>query len=424
VLSAEEAIRRLDGLPGKIGITRLADITGLDQIGIPVYSAVVPRSRDLLSVYNGKSTTRHEARIGAIMEAAERFLAWSIRSPDMVACPADLQPRRPVLAPEDTGHPLVAGYSRASPIGWVEGFDLLRQEEVLVPRELAGFNAWGTTEHEGLPCVAVTSTNGLASGFSLEEAVCHGLCEVIERDALTLADVLSHRLPRFVNDFKVGAGSLGRVLTRDDVEARPSLDARSVRGLPCELLDRFGQVGLRPHLKDLTSDLRIPTFLCSVVDESAGASKAHLGLGCHPDTEVALTRALTEAAQSRAADIQGVREDIIEADSAGPAPAHPCRRVAVVDRTSWFHRPSVSPAHFDDVPSHRSPDVFDDIQLILANLAGAGLESAIVVDLSREDLPVHAVRVIIPGLESWNIDGRRFGERAVRTSRERVIALS
>jgi ribosomal protein S12 methylthiotransferase accessory factor len=40
-----------------IGITRLSDITGLDRLGIPVWSCVVPKSRDILSVYNGKGIT-------------------------------------------------------------------------------------------------------------------------------------------------------------------------------------------------------------------------------------------------------------------------------------------------------------------------------------------------------------------------------
>ncbi len=65
-LALEPEIRAL------YGITRVADLTQLDRIGIPVYSAVVPDARDSVSVYAGKGITHEAARAGAIMEAAER----------------------------------------------------------------------------------------------------------------------------------------------------------------------------------------------------------------------------------------------------------------------------------------------------------------------------------------------------------------
>ena len=59
----------------RIGITRLANITGLDRVGIPAYSAVVPRSQDILSVYNGKGVSDLAAKVSAAMEALERVVA-------------------------------------------------------------------------------------------------------------------------------------------------------------------------------------------------------------------------------------------------------------------------------------------------------------------------------------------------------------
>ena len=38
-------------------------------------------------------------------------------------------------------------------------------------------------------------TNGLASGNVLEEAICHALCEVIERDAVSIADLCASCIP-------------------------------------------------------------------------------------------------------------------------------------------------------------------------------------------------------------------------------------
>ena len=60
--------------------------------------------------------------------------------------------------------------------------------------------------------------------------------------------------------------------------------------------------------------LGIPAIFAAAADEHIpGFPMAHSGLGAHPDVEVALRRALTELAQSRCVDIQGVREDLLPA---------------------------------------------------------------------------------------------------------------
>ena len=71
-VTPEETLDRVLPLASRIGITRLCDITGLDRTGIPVWSSVMPKSLDVLSVYNGKGATHTAAKVGAIMEAFER----------------------------------------------------------------------------------------------------------------------------------------------------------------------------------------------------------------------------------------------------------------------------------------------------------------------------------------------------------------
>ena len=58
----------------KLGITRVGDLTGLDTIGLPVWFAVQPNSRTL-AVSQGKGLTHDQARISAVMEAAESAIA-------------------------------------------------------------------------------------------------------------------------------------------------------------------------------------------------------------------------------------------------------------------------------------------------------------------------------------------------------------
>ena len=70
----DEALRRLLSIKNGLGITRIADLTGLDITGVPVAQAVRPRSRSN-AVSQGKGSTLSDAAISAILESAESFFA-------------------------------------------------------------------------------------------------------------------------------------------------------------------------------------------------------------------------------------------------------------------------------------------------------------------------------------------------------------
>ena len=75
----DETLRRIEQLVPESGITRVAEITDLDRIGIPVYSCIRPTAADgAISVYNGKGGTPAEARVAGIMEGIERYSAEAI----------------------------------------------------------------------------------------------------------------------------------------------------------------------------------------------------------------------------------------------------------------------------------------------------------------------------------------------------------
>src|SRR6266496_3142850 len=63
-----------------MGITRLANVTGLDWVGIPVYNAIRPNSRSL-SVSQGKGVTLEAAKVSALMESIEYWHAEHISLP-------------------------------------------------------------------------------------------------------------------------------------------------------------------------------------------------------------------------------------------------------------------------------------------------------------------------------------------------------
>ena len=62
--------------------------------------------------------------------------------------------------------------------------------------------------------------------------------------------------------------------------------------------------------------------------------------------------------------------------------------------------------------SEATPSFEGDTHLALRKLRDAGLEQAIVVDLSRPDFPISVVKVIVPRLEGYLFDFLEPGPRA------------
>ena len=54
---AQETLEKVVPISKRIGVTRLADITDMDVLRIPNYSAVVPGTEDYIWVYSGKGPT-------------------------------------------------------------------------------------------------------------------------------------------------------------------------------------------------------------------------------------------------------------------------------------------------------------------------------------------------------------------------------
>ena len=391
------------------GLTRLADITGLDYVGIPVYAAVVPKSDDAISVYNGKGVSALDASTGALMETLERQIALCTELPTESASVRELESRHVAfVGPGSLNQKHRKTYRENESYLWTNAYDLVANEQVKVPAAVAGFGP--RYLRSGSPCVE-NSSNGLASGNCFEEAVCHGLCELIERDAFTLADLRSQWIPRARREAVFGpvVGASGK----DDVNACQIVDLERA-GQPIEeLLERFEHAGLRPIVRDITSDLGICSIVASAYDDSVqGFPQAHCGLGAHPNARIAVARALTELAQSRATDIQGAREDIVVAGTPAPSSERHMQRVQKIEPRRWLLQDVGPTRRFSDLPSVQNDDISEDINLILASLKEAGLTRVLVVQFDAPG-PFSVVRTIVPGLEFWGLEGGTLGWRAV-----------
>lgn len=375
-----------------MGITRIANVTGLDYLGIPVVMVARPNSR-VLAVTQGKGVDLDHAKASGVMEAVESYHGERIRLPLMLMTYSEIAGLHAVIDPAMLPSVPDSLYHPNLPILWIEGFDLMSRRPVWLPYESVHVN-FALPLPQGSGCFA-SSTNGLASGNHILEAISSGICEVVERDADALwlhADETA-RQERRVD-----------LATIDDERSR-------------WILDKYRQAQMAVEVWDTTSDIGIPSFRCHIyeADDNPNDSQGtFFGAGCHPSRAIAMLRALTEAAQSRLTYISGSRDDIERRDYRRPDDETPAER----RKREGADVPPSRP--FQATVSGDTDTLNEDLRWELSRLQAAGLAQVIVVDLTMPEFNLPVVKVVIPGLEGVPdgpeyIPGRRV--RAVMEDR-------
>ena len=385
-IDPRETIERARPHLAAMGITRVANVTGLDRIGIPVVMVCRPNSRSL-AVSQGKGRDLDAAKASGIGESIEAYHAERIAQPLRLATYTELRESAAVLDPMRLPRTRGSLYHPNLPILWIEGRDLMRREAVWVPYELVHFH-YTLPQPTANGCFAAT-TNGLASGNTLAEAISHAICEVVERDALTLWP--------FRGQTEWRARRIGPA-TVDDPAC-------------LEILARYEAAAIEVQIRDFTSDVGLPVFRCSIADRLPDPwrpSPSYGGTGCHPAREVALLRALTEAAQNRLTVIAGSRDDVNRAEFERFLSADTAARVQ-----ARYAYDAPAGRAFAAVPSCATETLADDVELELRRLRGVGIEQVAMVDLTKPEFGWPVARVIIPGLEGIaEVPGYLHGPRA------------
>lgn len=368
----EETLERLRPWLQTFGITRIADITGLDTIGIPVSVAVRPGSRSNITS-QGKGMERAGAKVSAAMEAIETFCAERANGPLIWANALEMREAHRLLIDwENLSRRKGAGLTPQSRILWYEGRRLTDDASCWLPFENVHTNFTLPLPAGSGHCIS--STNGLASGNDRREALVHGLCEVIERDAQVL--------------FALDPANLDR--RRIDLATVDEADA-------AEILALIVEKGFVVAVWDLTSDIGIASFKCHIMERQGGPGLMPLpaeGHGCHPDRGIALLRAVLEAVQSRATIIAGTRDDV--------GPSLYARFDDMGELARWRERlgSTESARSFREAPHAFHGTVDEDLDLVVQRLLAAGLSDIVVADLRPQRMiPVSVVRVVVPGLE-------------------------
>jgi ribosomal protein S12 methylthiotransferase accessory factor len=372
VVAPEETLQRIQPLLSKAGITRVANVTGLDVIGLPVVAVMRPNSRSI-AVAQGKGLDLVAAKVSGIMESLENFHAERILQPLVLGSWNEMRERG--MTVDLNALPRIAGsvLDPRAPFLWVEGHEILGRTAIWIPFELV-HTSYTVPLPTGSGAFQINDS-GVASGNHPLEATSHAICELVERDAVTLWTCSTR-----------------------EVQQACKVDLETVDDQACQtVIDKFASAGIHVGVWDVTADTGIPTFVCMIADPPNVSRwrpiASATGSGCHPCRAIALMRALTEAAQTRLTVIAGSRDDLNIATYRRGHDSTIAAEAADMIAAAGGRR------SFTDAPNHAEDTFHQDVAWELEQLRDSGIEQIAVVDLTLPDFQIPVVRIVIPGLE-------------------------
>ncbi|MCC5791659.1 MAG: YcaO-like family protein [Legionellaceae bacterium] len=351
--SAEETLRRIQPwLLEPFAITRVADVTGLDDIGIDTAISYRPNAKTL-SCSQGKGLSKTLAKVSALMESIETWHAEECPPADRIGSYHDLSQQERLLALDQDSLSIIPEHLPHFRLEWLQARELNSDSAVYIPRAMVCIDHQQANYSK---LIFFSNTNGLASGNSFAEAMCHAVYEVIERHAYTLH---------------------GKRFSRQ-------CDLDSIQHPLCrQMIDRIKRKGYRLYIFDCTSTINIPVYQAILDDGNQLRSVGRFfGLGCHILPHIAVLRAITEAAQSRLTYISGARDDI---HAACYQPKH-----------SALPFPDHGTLPFPAAPQTTPSSMTACLDYLRYCLMAAGMSEIVYYDLTHPQLHIPVVKVHIP----------------------------
>lgn len=358
----------LERLPSRIGVTRIADITGLDVLGIPVCAAFRPGSRSV-TVSQGKGMTTEMARRTALFEACELYHAETCE-PALIATAQEISGAHRYFDQFKPAFGPVQDCEVRRRIPWFASVDMVSGMPTLIPLETVSMDH-RVPRRKGFGRFNSSAT-GLAAHVSLDQALVHGLSECIERDRFS---------------------SWQRAT--DETRAGTAIDPSSISDAQAlDLIGRFHDAGLTLFLWDLSGAADVPVIMAELLDISDSAFNFVpycQGMGCAPSAMAALHKALLEAAQTRLGYISGSRDDLEYRDFATLSAALHANRAAIARNP----RKTRSIGTIASLPPQPVPDL---IRTLVETAATGARHPVFLATLTRPDIGVPVIKIVAPGL--------------------------
>ncbi len=430
----DAAARYIDSMPP--GRVELFSLAPLDRTGVACWNAIFlnedgTRFHGVTPHGVGYGTTDAEAIVGTTGELAEAvhsagaIARFPRRTGSYAALAAAVGARRiadPLTLCLEAGSPVDHG----TVLEWVPAQRWPGGESVLVPTEIAACSVGDFTP--GYRPFTTPITNGLGAGPTLDFAIGHGVCELLQRDG---------------NGIGFRAMDRGILLDLGDGPADPRTRA---------LLDRLAALGIEVLPKFASDEFGVAGVYCVGGERDGGAPFPIMvtaaGEAASLDREQALRKALFEFAAARVRKMFSHAPLAMIEHVAPPGYAERFRGYhslageesrALREMVAWCAAdgPALRGILADSVLSRQATKRFDELPSwdgplsgtpLVAELArrfaAAGME-ILFVDFSPPGArDVHVVKAIVPGLEVETMSYHRIGERGVRKLLERGSPLA
>ncbi len=336
---------------------------------------------------SGAGFTFRSARVSAVGETVERYCSaaydrallrfgtWREMADVTAAAP---EPFEIYHASQTETRARYARFTADTPMAWTEGFSLTRRTPCWLPASqvFLPYHPEFRDRGEGLP--GPSYSTGLSAGASPMEALYHGLCELVERDAFM--GMWMNRLPLPIIDLG-GDAALERLHR-----------------------DAFARDGLEYVLVDATTDVGLPAVFCLILDHAFSPALACIGGAARLSPAAAVTKALVEAAHTYqwARSLRGVdkryRDDFADVQAFEDHVAlHASGQVL---SSLDFLRHGTARRDVAAIPEVEAGSFAGAVRWIVGRLDALGIE-AFAVDVTTpdvEEVGFHVVRALAPGL--------------------------
>jgi ribosomal protein S12 methylthiotransferase accessory factor len=293
-----DVARLLELVSPKVGIIRNLSkfVRGVEEPCPPfIYQAILSHFDYRLAPHMeraaaGKGRTESDAIRGAIGEAIEHYCAAHF-NPQTSFVASWEQLNGKALSPTDCVLYSESQYARRNfpyhrwseqdQITWMPVRELPSEHEAFAPAVLV-YLAMDQLKAEDYLCSP--TSNGLAAGPTLEFAVLNGLYELVERD--------------------------GFLITWMNKMPAPRVDFSAMDGLAAEISEHYARFGTELRIYNLSTDIPIYVMMALALDRTGQGPAALVGLGCHLDPQVALTKAILEICQGHPGEARRFREEL------------------------------------------------------------------------------------------------------------------
>lgn len=380
VYNGEDVIEELFSVARQMKLEKLKKIKTLGEGAIPVYSA---KGGESIFHHNyGKGFNEIQAKISALMEYIERRSSNCHSKSIMNHSFYKLNnlSQYEVVRPSTLITNYIESIADTAVINWLPVINITKLNLALIPSMAVLF----PYNYDSEVTLFKNNTNGLAAGSTFYEAIIQAIYEVIERHCISIAFTKSNFIELNLD-----------TISNNDTN---------------KIIKDLNNDGVIVRIKYVPNEFNLPCFIATG-DDVAKKNPMLLngGYGCHSNKTIALIRALTELAQSRASILDGERADIPNFKIDG-SEIHDY--LDKRQRGGNLYLDEKNKISFDKINETICSQINFEYNY-LVNLLQKNNLCIYVSNLTNYKIqsapPV--VRVIIPGLENWYDTRERIGKK-------------